>query len=187
MFVDPAATSFSNEKMKIRILGLDPGSRVTGFGIVEFDGGAVSYLRHGAFNLFSENPDFTQRLALLGQELRKILIEYRPQHVAIERVFLGRNADSAFKLGHARGVAVYESTLMGCEFHEYASREVKKGVTGNGAAEKAEVMAVVHRLLKVPKGTGFEKSYDASDALALAYFHCQKLQLQNLIRRSVQI
>lgn len=171
----------------MRILGLDPGSRVTGFGIVDFDGRDVSYVQHGALNLFSQNSDFVQRLALLGQELRKIVTEYRPQHVAIERVFLGRNADSAFKLGHARGVVVYESALMGCEFHEYAAREVKKGVTGNGAAEKTEVMAVVHRLLRIPQRQVQEKSYDASDALALAYFHSQKLQLQNLIRRSVQI
>lgn len=177
--------------MNLRILGLDPGSRVTGYGIIEFNGREARYLKHGALNIFSQNAEFSQRLVLLGRGLRQILEEYRPQHVAIERVFLGRNADSAFKLGHARGVAVYESTLMGCEVHEYATREVKKGVTGNGAAEKSEVMSVLYRLLNIslqsnPSGNQSE-SFDASDALALAYFHTQKLQLQNLIRRSVQI
>ncbi len=173
--------------MKLRILGLDPGSRVTGYGIIEFDGRDVRYLKHGILNVFSQNPEFSQRLALLGQGLRQVLLEYKPQHVAIERVFLGRNADSAFKLGHARGVAVYESTLMGCEFHEYTTREVKKGVTGNGGAEKSEVMSVLYRILNIPLQGHQEKSFDASDALALAYFHSQKLQMQNLIRRSVQI
>lgn len=174
----------------MRILGLDPGSRVTGYGIVEFSAtgrGDVTYLKHGALDLISSSSDFSERLALLGKELRKILIEYQPQHVAIERIFLGRNADSAFKLGHARGVAVYESALTGCKLHEYATREVKKGITGNGAAEKVEVMAVLNRLLKIPMGGVAEKSFDASDALALAYFHCQKLQMQSLMRRTVQI
>lgn len=173
--------------MNLRILGLDPGSRVTGYGIVEFNHGDVVYIKQGVLNLIAETADFAQRLSVLGQGLRSLLLEYRPQHVAIERVFLGRNADSAFKLGHARGVAVYESALMGCEFHEYATREVKKGVTGNGAADKAEVMAVVHRLLNVPAQDKNQKLFDASDALALAYFHSQKLRMQNLLRRSVQI
>ncbi len=171
--------------MKIRVLGIDPGSRVTGYGIVELNGTDVSYVKHGALDLLRNTTNFSDRLALLGQNLRLILSEFSPQHVAIERVFLGRNADSAFKLGHARGVAVYESAIQGCQLHEYATREVKKGITGSGASEKIEVMEVLYRLLKISNRE--QRSFDASDALALAYFHCHKLQMQNLIRRSVQI
>src|SRR5688500_4430623 len=134
--------------MKMRILGLDPGSRITGYGLIEYDGQNVTYLKHGALQLYRTHPEFTQRLVLLGQELKQLLQTYQPQHVAIERVFLGRNADSAFKLGHARGVAVYETSAWGCQLYEYAAREVKKGVTGRGSAEKFEVMAVIHRLLR---------------------------------------
>jgi len=152
------------------ILGIDPGSRITGFGVLEVSSNRletkVRHLSHGVIMLDADDP-FPVRMRELGEALIKVLQKHQPNQVVIEKIFLGKNADSAFKLGHARGVALYESAKGGAEIIEYATRSVKKGITGSGAASKEDVQACLMRLLNIQKISRL----DASDALALATFH----------------
>lgn len=157
--------------MKV-ILGVDPGSRITGFGLIQVDRDRIRHLDHGIINV-SSIESFHQRITLIGQELRKLIQELKPDWVAVEKIFLGKNADSAFKLGHARGVILYESHLAQVQISEYATRIVKKSVTGRGEASKEEVQAALTKLLQIKIGT----KIDASDALALAYHHAIQLEI----------
>lgn len=163
--------------MKI-ILGIDPGSRITGFGYVQIEGARIRHLDHGIINVSSIDC-FRQRITYIGQELRKLIEQRRPDCVAIEKIFLGKNADSAFKLGHARGVIMYESQLAQVEINEYATRVVKKSITGRGSASKEEVQLALTRLLQVQIGT----KIDASDALALAYHHAIQIEVQSKFQK----
>jgi crossover junction endodeoxyribonuclease RuvC len=148
------------------ILGIDPGSRVTGFGVIKISGDKVTHISHGII-LLEDQDSFSGRMCELGEGLEILLKKYQPEHVAIEKIFLGKNADSAFKLGHARGVAMYESAKNGAHIFEYATRIVKKGIVGNGAAIKEQVQMALLRLLNIKAIS----KIDASDALALAVFH----------------
>lgn len=151
-------------------MGIDPGSRVTGFGILRVVGHQIQHLSHGVI-LLPEKKTLSSRLLTLSDCLQKLVQKYEPDAVAIEKIFLGKNADSAFKLGHARGVAMMEAERCGAEVSEYATRLVKKGITGKGSADKEEVRQTLIRLLGIPK---IEK-LDASDALALALYHAQRM------------
>lgn len=128
---------------------------------------------------FNAEENLSTRLLEIGEGVRDLMKSYKPDQVSLEKIFLGKNADSAFKLGHARGVVVYEALKAGCEVHEYATRVVKKGITGNGGAEKEHVRLVVQNLLKLPP----VKSLDASDALAMACFHATQLRFAALKRK----
>lgn len=154
------------------ILGIDPGSRITGFGLVKYDkiGRQVTHVSHGVI-LLDENASFPVRMKELGEAIETVLKKHRPEQVVIEKIFLGKNADSAFKLGHARGVALYESAKFGAEVVEYATRVVKKGIVGTGAATKEDVQNCLKRLLKIATISRL----DASDALALATFQAYAL------------
>lgn len=154
------------------ILGIDPGSHHTGFGIIEVDG---DQLRHRSHGVISAPPglDFFERIHFIAVELQKVFASHRPQITVVERIFLGRNADSAFKLGHVRGVCLFTATQAETEIVEYAARSVKKGVTGSGAATKEQVQLVLFTSL----GLRAPASVDASDALALAYFHARNLEV----------
>ncbi len=174
--------------MKKRILGIDPGSRIAGFGVLEYSAeGDIFHIAHGALDVRSSvsssarssvsssarssgcttESDFHQRLYLLGLGFREVLEKYKPDAVAIENIFLGKNADSAFKLGHARGVITYEMLLKKLLVFEYSTRLIKKTVTGSGGAEKEQVQDVLKMLLKISSFTHL----DASDAVAVAYHH----------------
>lgn len=148
------------------MLGIDPGSLKTGFGVIEFDGERLEHVNHGVI-FVDDEKDLSRRLLALGDHLRTILKKYRPDHVVIEKIFLGKSVDSAFKLGHARGITLAEAARCGAEVHEYATRSVKKGVAGTGAAGKEEVYQAVRAQLRLQSLVNF----DASDALALAIFH----------------
>ena len=126
----------------------------------------------GVLKFNAETP-LSERLHDIGQGVQDLFKKFKPQHMSLEKIFLGKNADSAFKLGHARGVIIYEALIAGCEVHEYATRIVKKGITGNGGAEKEQVRAVVCNILRIP----LLKSLDASDALAMACFHSSQLKV----------
>jgi len=155
------------------ILGIDPGSRFLGYAAIEVDGDRrMKPLEYGVLK-FDSKENLTQRLLEIGSGLRDLMVSYRPQHVSIEKIFLGKNADSAFKLGHARGVIIYEALVAGAEVFEYATRLVKKGIAGSGSAEKDHVRLAVQNLLKLPP----IKSLDASDALAMACYHVTQLQV----------
>lgn len=164
------------------ILGVDPGSRVTGYGVITADADRLRHLGHGVI-LLGERAPFAERMAELARGCRELFQRYRPQFVILEKVFLGKNVDSAFKLGHARGVLMAEAAQSGAQVIEYAARQVKKGVTGNGGAGKDEVQLVVRRLLQL----GPIERWDASDALGLACHHAFEAQKQRLIARTVGI
>jgi len=147
------------------ILGIDPGSRVTGFGLINAVGARCEYITSGCIRTGGgELPD---RLKVIFESITTLIEQYVPQEFAIEQVFMGRNADSALKLGQARGAAILAATLQDLPVHEYAPRSVKQAVAGTGAAGKEQVQHMVQRLLKLP---GLPQT-DAADALAIALCH----------------
>lgn len=149
------------------ILGIDPGSQITGFGVIDTSKEKPRALSHGIIQLKSGNLSFNDRLLLLSQNLDLILKKYQPEIVVVEKLFLGKNPDSAFKLGHARGICVAKAMESRCQVFEYTPREVKKSVTGSGASDKIQVAEVLKFILQI----GHFDFLDASDALALAYHH----------------
>lgn len=164
------------------MLGIDPGSLKTGFGVIEFNGEQLRHINHGVIFVDDER-DMSRRLFALADHLRTILEKYRPHHVVIEKIFLGKSADSAFKLGHARGIALAEAARCGAEVHEYATRAVKKGVAGTGAAGKEEVHQAVRAQLRIQHLV----NYDASDALALAIFHSYSWSADQKMNRAREL
>lgn len=163
------------------ILGIDPGSRFLGYGVLSVEGSQIKPIDYGVLK-FDPDVPLSERLQLIGLGVRELLVKYRPDHMSLEKIFLGKNADSAFKMGHARGVVIYESLLAQCQVFEYATRVVKKGITGNGGAEKEHVRLVVRNMLKI----GPVSSLDASDALAMACFHATQLHVLKLKQRRQQ-
>ncbi len=181
--IDPNPQSNSNTLMSSLVLGVDPGSRITGFGLIRVSrSGQLEHVSHGVI-VMDTDAGFPARMMQLGTAFQAIVQKYQPDHVAIEKIFLGKNADSAFKLGHARGVVMYEGIRGGAEVFEYATRLVKKGVTGDGGASKEQVQAVLKALLRLPK----IERLDASDALAMACHHAYEIQKQQLVRRAVEL
>lgn len=157
------------------ILGIDPGSRFLGYAVLTVDGPKMTPIDYGTLK-FDSDIVLTERLQSIGLGVRELFEKYKPDHLSLEKIFLGKNADSAFKMGHARGVVIYESLLANCQVYEYATRAVKKGITGNGGAEKEHVRLIVQGLLQI----GPIKSLDASDALAMACFHVTQLRISNM-------
>jgi crossover junction endodeoxyribonuclease RuvC len=150
-----------------RILGIDPGSQRTGVGIIDVDeAGRASHVYHAPLVLLGEG-DFAQRLKRLLLGLAEVIETWQPQEVAIERVFLARNPDSALKLGQARGAALSAVVLRDLPVHEYAAREVKLALVGRGGAEKEQIQHMVGVMLNL-KG---KLQADAADALAVAITH----------------
>jgi crossover junction endodeoxyribonuclease RuvC len=168
--------------MSLTILGVDPGSRITGFGVIKVQNGQIEHINHGVI-LLDADASFPTRMTELGESFREVMEKYRPNHVVIEKIFLGKNADSAFKLGHARGVIMYEAGLGKSQVAEYATRVVKKGVTGNGGSSKEDVQAVLKMLLRL---TSINR-IDASDALAMACHHAFELKKKSVLQRAVQL
>lgn len=144
------------------ILGIDPGSKYTGYAIVETSEAGVKYIASGTINV-PVKLSFSSKLFYLSQELEKIFSSYKISCLSIENVFFGKNADSAFKIGHVRGVCMLSAARHGCEVFEYAAKYVKKVVTGSGASGKESVQTFVNQYLNIQV-----KSLDESDAIALA-------------------
>lgn len=155
----------------MRILGIDPGSRLTGFGIVDCTGDNASYVASGSVNSIA--GEFPARLKLIFDAMSDIVAEYRPDVVAVESVFMHRNAGSALKLGHARSAAICATFELDVDIVEYAPREIKQAVVGTGAATKDQVQHMVRHLLKLEG----EPSPDAADALAAALCHAHQRRL----------
>ncbi|MBN8536540.1 MAG: crossover junction endodeoxyribonuclease RuvC [Deltaproteobacteria bacterium] len=157
----------------VKILGIDPGSQVTGFGILEVENNNRKVLTHGIIQLKKETEKFNERIFLLSQSLDILFLKYQPHMVSIEKIFLGKNPDSAFKLGHARGVCIQKAMEYKTEIFEYSTREVKKGITGSGGNDKYQVNEVLKHLLGI-KNIDY---LDASDALALAFHHSTRMEI----------
>ncbi len=161
---------------RVRILGLDPGSLRTGYAIVETHDSHVAYIVSGAIR--TQGESFAERLQEIFVGVDQLSNEFRPDEVAIERVFMHRNADSALKLGQARGAALSATFGLRPRGFEYAPREVKQAVVGTGAAEKEQVQLMVKRLLNISGPLGA----DAADALAIALCHAYSRRLSALVR-----
>lgn len=157
------------------ILGIDPGTQVLGYGLIKKTARGIEHLDHGHIKV-AEKLDFVPRLAEMSQRVAQLISEVKPQMTVIEKIFLGRNVDSAFKLGHIRGVCIYEAARAGSEIFEYTPRSVKLGITGSGNATKEQVQILLYSQLNIRD----VKSLDASDALALAFYHSTQI---DLIRR----
>lgn len=150
-----------------RILGIDPGSQRTGVGIIDIDGrGRAVHVYHETLVVLGEGG-FPERLKRIYDGLCAIIGEHGPTEIAIERVFMARNADSALKLGQARGAAICAAVSKGIEVHEYAASEVKQAVVGGGRADKRQVQHMVGVLLGLREAL----EADAGDALAIALTH----------------
>ena len=150
-----------------RILGIDPGSQRTGIGIIDVDGaGRVSHVHHAPLVLLGAE-DFPQRLRVLLDGLTAVIATWQPDEVAIEKVFMARNPDSALKLGQARGAAISAVVLRDLPVHEYAAKEVKLALVGKGGAEKGQIQHMVGLMLNLQG----KLQADAADALAIAITH----------------
>ena len=150
----------------VRLLGIDPGSRVTGYGILDMDGPRSRYVASGCIQTDSARP-LPERLKTIFEGVARVIREYQPVEVAAEQVFMHRNPDSALKLGQARGVALCAVVMAGLPVSEYAPRAIKQAVVGGGAAEKAQVQRMVALLLNLSE----LPPTDAADALAVAICH----------------
>lgn len=148
-----------------RVLGIDPGSVITGWGVVESDGNRLIHIDNGG--IFTQNKEFHQRLQEIYEGVKDVVETYRPTHVSMEQVFVSRNAQSALKLGQARGVALIVVLNEGLSVSEYAPTAIKQAVTGTGRAEKEQVGLMVQAMLGLPEPA----QTDASDALAAAICH----------------
>jgi crossover junction endodeoxyribonuclease RuvC len=152
----------------IRILGIDPGSVRTGVGLVDADAtGRAQHVHHDMIAL-GDAGEFPLRLKRILDALGALIEQWRPDEVAIERVFMAKNADSALKLGQARGAAICAAVLRDLPVHEYSPMQVKQSVVGRGAAEKPQVQHMVGVLLNLQ---GAPLQADAADALAIAITH----------------
>lgn len=154
----------------VRILGLDPGSLATGFGVIDWVDGDARYVASGAIR--TSGREFPPRLRQIFDGVLALMSEYRPGEVAVERVFMHRNADSALKLGQARGAALCAAFAHDPPLFEYAPREVKLAVVGHGAAQKDQVQLMVRTLLKLQGELGA----DAADAVGIALCHAYSRQ-----------
>jgi crossover junction endodeoxyribonuclease RuvC len=149
---------------RARILGLDPGSLRTGFGIIDCAGGSLTIVAQGC--IATSGGPLADRLRHIHARVSELIEQHQPQEVAVERVFLAKNADSALKLGQARGAAL-AAVPASLDVHEYAPRAVKLAVVGVGGAEKAQVSHMVRQLLRLD----LRLAADAADALAIAICH----------------
>ncbi len=149
----------------MKILGLDPGLRITGYGVIDQVGQRLEYQASGVVR--TETGELPGRLAILFNGVREMVEQFRPEAAAIEKVFVNVNPQSTLLLGQARGALIAALTHMGLPVFEYTALQVKQAVVGNGHADKVQVQHMVKRLLNLPA----EPSADAADALACAICH----------------
>ncbi len=150
----------------MQILGIDPGSRATGYGLIRLDGNRLQHIDNGVIRP-PEKADLAQRLLHIHQGLQAVINQYAPDCSAIEQIFMAKNAQSALKLGQARGVAMLAAAAAGLDVAEYSPLQIKSAVVGYGRASKSQVQQMVKALLNLPEIA----QEDASDALAIAICH----------------
>ena len=163
----------------LRILGLDPGSRRTGYGVIERRGADWVHVAHGCVIVAGTGESLAERLRVIFESLRELIATHGPGEVAVERVFVNRNVDSALKLGQARGAALC-AVPKGLPVFEYAPRAIKLALVGSGAAEKVQVAHMIRTLLRLQGRI----APDASDALAVAVCHAHSRRLHELAEQS---
>ncbi|WP_085285429.1 crossover junction endodeoxyribonuclease RuvC [Colwellia chukchiensis] len=149
------------------ILGIDPGSRLTGYGVIEQHGRHFTYLGSGCIKAIAAGNELGARLQTIFAGVSELILQFQPDRFAIEQVFMAKNPDSALKLGQARGAAIVAATNNGLSIAEYSARQIKQAVAGTGAADKTQVQHMVKTILKLPA----TPQADAADALAVALCH----------------
>lgn len=159
----------------IRIMGIDPGSIVTGYGVVDVRAGRTTAVGWGTIRT---EGDHSARLKTIFERMTGIVMEFAPAEVSVERVFLHRNADSALKLGQARAAALCATFSSNLPIHEYSARHIKKAVAGFGGAEKSQVESMVRMIL----GIRGDLQADAADALAAAICHAHRRDAHGVLR-----
>jgi len=152
----------------MRVLGIDPGSRRTGWGVVQLEGTRLHHVGAGTIAVPEKLP-LAKRLHMIHQGLQQVIAEHQPEAVAVEEIFFAKYANAALKLGHARGVALLAAAQAELEVHEYPPAVVKRTVVGRGAADKLQVARLIAALL----GLKSPPEEDAADALAVAITHIQ--------------
>ena len=162
----------------MRVLGIDPGTAITGYGVVEGDGDSLTLTTYGAITTPSDKP-LAQRLQQIYRELRALVSEWQPETAAVEELFFSKNARTALAVGHARGVALLALIDAGLPIQEYKPAEVKQAVAGYGNAPKQQVQGMVKLLLNLD---GIPRPDDAADALAVAICHFHSARWQSLVK-----
>ena len=157
----------------MRVLGVDPGTRHLGWGVLEKNGTRVEHVAHGVIDI-DVTGRFSDRLVEIDDELAKVVEAHAPNVAAVESLFYSKDAQSAAKLGHARGVVLLRLARAGVEAHEYAPALVKRSVVGKGAADKKQVAMIITAILRLPA----PPRSDAADALAIALTHIQAAGFQ---------
>ncbi len=165
----------------MRILGIDPGTRCLGFGIIDATGASITYVTCGAVTC-SEKLTMTERLVRLYAELGKVIADFHPDCAAVESPFFSENARSALAIGKAQAVAILAAANAGLAVYEYPPAKIKAHISGFGASNKDQVTRMVTLQLNLAEPPS---SSDAADALACALCHVQEMQAADLIRRSV--
>jgi len=161
------------------ILGIDPGSRLTGYGVIEQRGRQLNYLGSGCIKVIGTTKKpltLAEKLRRIHDSVSELITQFKPNEFAIEQVFMAKNPDSALKLGQARGAAIVAAACAELPVAEYSARQIKQSVVGNGGAEKSQVQHMVMALLNLQRCP----QEDAADALAVALCHAHSAQ--NLIK-----
>ena len=161
-----------------RILGIDPGSRVTGYGVIECGYDRIQYVGSGSIKL--PTGDLPERLSEIYHQITDVICKYEPQIAVVEQVFVSVNPRSALLLGHARGSAIVACAASELEIHEYAARKIKKSITGSGSAAKEQIQYMVQMLLNLKE----VPAQDEADALAGAITHFQHMPILDPVLRS---
>jgi crossover junction endodeoxyribonuclease RuvC len=165
----------------MRVLGIDPGSRITGYGIIDKEGNRLVHVDNGA--IFTDSHrDFPMRLQRIYRGLTEIIEQYHPEAVAVENIFFATNVQSALKLGQARGAAIVAGVNAGLPVFEYTALQVKQAVVGHGRADKQQVQKMLKVLLNLPEIA----QEDASDALATAICHAHSIGM-NIIQKANEV
>jgi crossover junction endodeoxyribonuclease RuvC len=162
----------------IRVLGIDPGSQRTGFGVVDAIGTRLTYVASGVIR--TSQGDFAARLCEIFRCMQTVVAQYQPHEIAIEKVFVNRNIDSALKLGQARGAAICGTVESNADVFEYATRQIKLAVVGSGGAEKSQVQLMMRSILKLDGPV----PADAADALAAAVCHALRGRMRASLSRA---
>ncbi len=162
----------------MRVLGIDPGSRVTGYGVIFSSENHIRHIASGKIGMPKGN--LPSRLHQIYQGIQEVIVEHQPQIAVVEKVFISVNPNSALLLGHARGSAICAAAAHKLEIFEYSTREIKKTVTGNGGATKEQVQFMVQMLMCLSELPG----QDEADALATAIAHCQLMPQTQMARRA---
>jgi crossover junction endodeoxyribonuclease RuvC len=161
----------------MKILGIDPGLRITGYGIINLNLDKIDYEASGTIKTSTKELNLADRLKVIIDGLNHIIYQYKPSSVSIEKVFVNLNPQSTLMLGQARGAALSISVINKLPIHEYTALQIKKSVVGNGHADKIQVQSMVQKILNLPSLA----SEDSSDALAAAICHAHSFKFMSKI------